>query len=96
MNCVCILIYVVVFGSFAALLVCLIFTIVRNRWRMNRCEYTNKKCHFAGGDDDENCLAIFEEQCPIANKTDEQLRTDFKKIRRVKNGESRNVRKLRT
>ena len=39
---------------------------------MAKCYITEKECEFYDG---EECLAVFEEQCPIANMSDEELAT---------------------
>lgn len=37
---------------------------------MSDCYITGKECECADGDE---CLAVFEEQCPIAQMSDEEL-----------------------
>ncbi len=43
---------------------------------MAKCYITDKECEYYCG---EECLAVFEEQCPIANMSDEELKEQAEK-----------------
>ena len=56
--------------------------------KMRRCYISGEKCEYAGQDDGtgaNECLAIYEEQCPIAQQTDAELKQKAEKWRQ-KNG----------